>query len=296
VRTVFLGTAEFAVQVLDRLAASPHRPVLIVTRPSRPQGRGRRVAPPPVASAAAELGLPVQQPTSVNDPEARELIASVKPDVVCVCAFGGLIKEPLLSSHPMLNVHPSLLPRWRGAAPIERAIMAGDAVTGVSIMVLTAGWDSGPVCAQVSEPIAPEDTYGTLARRLAGLGGDLLVRSLPDRGTCDEQDEAHVTYAEKIRSEDRRLDPVRPADELERVVRALSPHIGAHIELDDGARLGVLSANAVSGDGAVIGSIRASPAGNPLFSCSSGQLELLVVKPEGRREMVGADWLRGWRG
>jgi methionyl-tRNA formyltransferase len=254
------------------------------------------VAPPPVARAAADLGLPVQQPVSVNDPEARELIASVNPDVVCVCAFGGLIREPLLSSHPMLNVHPSLLPRWRGAAPIERAIMAGDAVTGVSIMEVTAGWDSGPVCGQVSEPITPEDTYGTVAGRLAGLGGDLLVRTLPDRGACAEQDEARVTYAEKIRPEDRRLDPDRSADELARVVRALSPHIGAHVELGDGARLGVLSAHAVSGDTGDIGSIHPNPAGNPLLSCSSGELELLVVKPEGRREMAGADWLRGWRG
>lgn len=295
-RTVFLGTAEFAVQVLDRLAASPHRPVLVVTRPSRPRGRGRRVAPPPVARAAAELGLPVEQPASVNDPEARELIASVNPDVVCVCAFGGLIKEPLLSSHPMLNVHPSLLPRWRGAAPIERAIMAGDQVTGVSIMVLTAGWDSGPVCAQVSEPISAEDTYGTLAGRLAALGGDLLVRLLPDPGVCAEQDEAQVTYAEKIQPQDRRLDPERAAEELSRVVRALSPHVGAHVELGNGARLGVLSARAVSGEAGDIGSIHANSAGNPALSCSSGQLELLVVKPEGRREMAGADWLRGWRG
>lgn len=296
-RTVFLGTAEFAVQVLDRLAASPHRPVLVVTRPSRPRGRGRRVAPPPVARAAAELGLPVEQPASVNDPEARELIASVSPDVVCVCAFGGLIKEPLLSTHEMLNVHPSLLPRWRGAAPIERAIMAGDEVTGVSIMEVTAGWDSGPVCAQVREPISREDTYGTLAGRLASLGGELLVRSLAERGPCAEQDEAGVTYAEKIQPADRRLDPERSAVELERVVRALSPHIGTHVELGDGARLGVLSAHAVSGGGGgAIGSINPGPAGHPLLSCSSGQLELLVVKPEGRREMAGADWLRGWRG
>jgi methionyl-tRNA formyltransferase len=242
------------------------------------------------------MGLRVEQPKSVNDEEARELISSVQPDVVCVCAFGGLIKEPLLSSHPMLNVHPSLLPRWRGAAPIERAIMAGDAVTGVSIMKVSAGLDSGPVCAQVSEPIAAEDTYGTLAGRLAGLGGDLLVRTLPGDGPCAEQDEGRVTYAEKIQAEDRRLDPARPADELERVVRALAPHIGAYVDLPDAARLGVLSARATSGEGAVLGTIDANPEGIPFLSCSSGELELLVVKPEGRRDMPGADWLRGWRG
>jgi methionyl-tRNA formyltransferase len=295
VRTVFLGTAEFAVQVLDRLAASEHRPVLVLTRPDRPRGRGRRVAPPPVARAAAELGIRVEQPPSVNEEDARELVESVRPDAVCVCAFGGLIKEPLLSAHRMLNVHPSLLPRWRGAAPIERAIMAGDEVTGVSIMEVTAGLDSGPVCAQVSEPIAAEDNYGTLARRLARLGGDLLVQTLPDSQPCTEQEATQATYAEKIQAEDRRLEPGRPAAELERVVRALTPHVGAYIELEDGSRLGVLGARAAPGGGTDVGSIQSTPDGLPVLSCSSGQLELIVVKPPGRREMPSADWLRGWR-
>lgn len=295
-RTVFLGTADFAVQVLKELAASDHRPVLVVTRPDRPRGRGRRVAPPPVASAAAELGLRLEQPASVNDEDARELIASAHPDVVCVCAFGGLIKEPLLSSYRMLNVHPSLLPRWRGAAPIERAIMAGDATTGVSIMKVTAGLDSGPVCARLSEPIGPEDTYGALATRLAKLGGDLLVRALPDPAPCAEQDDAQATYAEKIQAEDRRLDPARRAEQLDRVVRALTPHIGAYVDLQDGLRLGVVRARPCGGGGEDVGSVQTSPAGIPVLSCSTGQLELLVVKPPGRREMPGADWLRGWRG
>ena len=294
-RTVFLGTADFAVQVLERLAASEHRPVLVLTRPDRPQGRGRRVAQPPVARAAARLGLRVQQPTSVNDDGARELIAAVRPEAVCVCAFGGLIKEPLLSSYRMLNVHPSLLPRWRGAAPIERALMAGDEVTGVSIMRVTAGLDSGPVCAQVSDPIAPEDTYGTLAARLAALGGELLVRALSDPQPCAEQDEAGATYADKIKAEDRRLDPARPAGELERLVRALAPHIGAYVELPDGLRLGVLSARAEPGDGGDTGSVGTNSAGVPVLACASGGLELLVVKPPGGREMPGTDWLRGWR-
>src|SRR5207248_2430609 len=145
-RTVFLGTSDFAVAVLRRLVASEHRPALVVTRPDRPRGRGRRVGSPPVADTARELGVELLQPDSVNDEAARERIAGAQPDVVCVCAFGALIKEPLLSEHLMLNVHPSLLPRWRGAAPIERAIMAGDAQTGVSIMRVTAGLDAGPVC------------------------------------------------------------------------------------------------------------------------------------------------------
>ncbi|HET9719705.1 MAG TPA: methionyl-tRNA formyltransferase, partial [Solirubrobacteraceae bacterium] len=138
-RTVYLGTSGFAAAVLGELAGSPHRPSLVVTRPDRPRGRGRKLQPPPVAVAAEELELPLYQPESVNSGEARDRIAQCDPEAVVVCAFGALIREPLLSDHRMLNVHPSLLPRWRGAAPIERALMAGDERTGVSIMLLTAG-------------------------------------------------------------------------------------------------------------------------------------------------------------
>jgi methionyl-tRNA formyltransferase len=293
VRTVFLGTAPFAVPVLRRLAASEHRPALVVTRPDRPRGRGRRVAAPPVADAARELGIELAQPASVNDPDARERIARAEPDAVCVCAFGGLIKEPLLTDHKMLNVHPSLLPRWRGAAPIERSMMAGDERTGVSIMRVTAGLDSGPVCLQEPEPIGAEDTYGTLAPRLAELGGELLVTALDDPGDCTEQDESLATYADKIGPEDRRLDPARPARELERVVRALNPHIGAQLALDDGTSLGVIRARALAA-GPSPGTLELGGE-RPVVGCVEGALELLVVKPPGRREMSGEEWLRGRR-
>jgi methionyl-tRNA formyltransferase len=193
----------------------------------------------------------------------------------------------------MLNVHPSLLPRWRGAAPIERAIMAGDDRTGVSIMRVTAGLDSGPVCAQASEPIGAADTYGTLAPRLEHLGGELLVRTLDERPTCTEQDDSLATYAEKITPRDRWLDPTRPAAGLARVVRALAPHIGAHVQLDGGAPLGVLAARAIA-DGPPPGSLSLDgPV--PVLGCAEGALVLLVVKPPGRREMRGEDWLRGLR-
>src|SRR5690349_17873955 len=214
VRTVYLGTSDFAAAVRERLAASPHRPQLVVTRPDRPRGRGRRLSPPPVALAAHELGIELDQPASVNDADARARIAQVAPDVVCVCAFGALIKEELLSAHRILNVHPSLLPRWRGAAPIERAIMAGDSATGVSIMELTAGLDSGPVCLEEREQIGPDDTYGALAGRLQQIGGELLVRALDESPPCAEQDEERATYADKITTADQKLDPYRPADEL----------------------------------------------------------------------------------
>ncbi|MGI8593297.1 MAG: methionyl-tRNA formyltransferase [Solirubrobacteraceae bacterium] len=291
-RTVYLGTSAFAVSILERLAGSAHRPALVVTRPDRPRGRGRRVAAPPVAEAARALGIEVFQPESVNAPDAVGRIAATQPEAVCVCAFGVLVSEPLLSEHLMLNVHPSLLPRWRGAAPVERAIMAGDQRTGVSIMRVTAGLDSGRVCLLAAEPIHPEDTYGTLSERLAALGGELLVDALDDLPPFREQDEAGATYAEKITAEDRRLDPSRPAVELERTVRALAPHIGARLDLG-GEPLGVRRAIVVD-DALGEGELAARDA-RLLLGCAQGSLELLEVQPAGGRPMSAADYLRGHR-
>ena len=295
-RTAYLGTTDFAATVLRRLAASPHRPVVVVTRPDRPRGRGRRLASPPVAETARELGIAVEQPEDVNAPEARSRLGEAAPEVVCVCAFGALIRDELLAAHDMLNVHPSLLPRWRGAAPVERALMAGDAETGVSIMQVTAGLDSGPVCAQRAEPIRADDDYGSLAARLAALGGDLLVEVLDERPECVEQDEAGVTYAEKLGPEDRLLDPTRPAVELERVVRALTPHVGARVELPGAAEpVGVRYARAFESVPEAVGepgSVVATE-GRLVLVCAEGALELVQVQPPGGRPMPAADYLRG---
>jgi methionyl-tRNA formyltransferase len=293
VRTVYLGTSDFAAAVLRRLADSPHRPALVVTRPDRPRGRGRKLASPPVADVARELGIALEQPAGVNDEAALASIADARPEAVCVCAYGALIKEPLLSAYPMLNVHPSLLPRWRGAAPIERAIMSGDDRTGVSIMQLTEGLDSGPVCAQAVEPIGPEDTYGTLGARLERLGADLLVGVLDESPPCAPQDDAMATYAAKIEPSDRELDPARPAAELERIVRALTPHIGAFVALGEGERLGVQAARVLD-SGPPAGELSlAGP--RPVLGCAQGALELVSVQPAGRRAMSGEDYLRGRR-
>ena len=295
-RTVFLGTSEFAAAVLERLAASDHRPALVLSRRDRPRGRGRRLAAPPVAERARALGIALGQPERVNEPPVVEQIAQTRPDVVVVCAFGALISEPLLSAQELLNVHPSLLPRWRGAAPIERAIIAGDERTGVSIMRLTAGLDSGPVCLTAAEPIGPGDTYGSLAGRLQVAGGELLVRALDliaagAPPAFAEQDETGVTYAEKIAAEDRLLDPERPAAELERMVRALYPHIGARVALADGEFLGVRRAR-VTAERTTAGALTAVE-GRLLYGSSDGALDLLEVQPPGGRPMNAAAYLRG---
>jgi methionyl-tRNA formyltransferase len=302
-RTVFLGTSEFAAALLTRLVgergqSDSYVPTLVLTRPDRPAGRGRKLASPPVAETARALGLELAQPESVNDLATRELIAGLAPDVVVVCAFGALVKEPLLSDYEMLNVHPSLLPRWRGAAPIERAIMAGDERTGVSIMRLTAGLDSGPVCLLASEPIHADDTFGSLAGRLEQAGGELLLSALGtlDRGETlpfAEQEEDQVTYAEKIGPTDRLLDPMHPAVELERAVRALSPHIGARVELSDGSLLGVQRAATARMPAADAGEGVHTRDGRLLLDCVEGQLELLEVQPPGKRPMAADAFLRG---
>jgi methionyl-tRNA formyltransferase len=314
VRTVFLGTSDFAAALLRELAGAgdgdgdgdgdcgdgARRPALVLTRPDRPAGRGRKLSSPPVAAVARELGLELAQPDGVNDARARELIASARPQVLIVCAFGALIKRPLLDEHELLNVHPSLLPRWRGAAPIERALMAGDEQTGVSIMRVTAGLDSGPVCLAGEEPIAAGDTYGSLAPRLQRLGSRLLGEALCalDRGEVlpfVEQDERLATYAEKIGPADRLLNPARPAVELERVVRALSPHIGARVALPGGETLGVQRAAIIAEEPGPerAGERLYASDGALLLACTPGTLELSVVQPPGGRAMEASAFLRG---
>jgi len=300
VRTAYLGTSEFAATVLRRLADSPHRPVLVVTPPDSRRGRGRKLTPPPAAETARELGLELHQTANVNSDESIAAITAAKPEAIVVCAFGQLIKEPLLSEFLMLNVHPSLIPRWRGAAPIERVLMAGEGRTGVTIMRVTAGLDSGPVALAEEVRVNEDDDYASLSARLASTAGEVVVRALDalEAGSLDftEQNDANATYAEKIAPEERRLDPSRPVNELERQVRALTPHVGAYLELEDGTRLGVRSAEAghrqVSGGSSEPGKIVATDDELWLVG-GDGTLLLELVQPPGKKPMSAADFLRG---
>lgn len=299
-RNVYLGTSDFAATVLAALLDSQHAPSLVVTRPARPKGRGKKLLDPPVAELANERGVPVFQPGDVNDEAAFARISGEQPGALTVCAFGAIVKDPLLSFAPSFNVHPSLLPRWRGAAPVERAIQSGDAETGVTIMRLVEALDAGPMCAQESVAIMPEDDYGTLAPQLAELGGRLLVDALTaaDRGEDEWTDQLEnigedaVTYAEKIVREDRLLRPrEQAAERIVNTVRALTPHIGAMFETAGGDPLRVESAR-VDDRALEPGAVLAED-GRLFVGTASLTVELLRVKPAGGKAMDVESFLRG---
>jgi methionyl-tRNA formyltransferase len=262
-RIAVAATAPFGADVLERLAER-HEIAALLTRPDAPAGRGRRLAAPAAKSLAERLGIPVLQP---QRPSAGLDLGA--PTVV-VCAYGLLVPADLLAERSWLNVHPSLLPRWRGAAPVERAIMAGDAQTGVTIHETVRALDAGPVAAQEPFPIGPEDDAGAVYARAAEVAARLLDTVLADPEPNFTPQAGEATYAEKIRTEDRQLDLSRPADELVRVVRALSPHIGARAELE-GRRVTLWRARV--GD--------------------DGRFEPLEVQPEGGRRMSADAWRRG---
>jgi methionyl-tRNA formyltransferase len=269
VRLIVAATAPFGAAVLDGLAAR-HDVELLLTRPDRPQGRGRKLAPPPAKEQALRLGIPVHQPERL---EAAPGMAGT----VVVCAYGVLIPSNLLAERLWLNVHPSLLPRWRGPAPVERALMAGDTETGVTIHRTTSELDAGPIAAQRAFPIDPEDDAGSVYRRAAALAVELLDEVLPDPDFVPQPEDG-VTYAAKLTPADRELDWSRPPAELLDTIRALSPHIGARGEVR-GRRVTVW---------------RARPTG-PEAELVAGGLELLEVQPEGRRRMTASEFLRGLR-
>ena len=248
-RVVFMGTPDFAVPALEAVGKR-WEVTLVVTQPDRPSGRRRMPAEPAVKVAARELGLPLYQPETLRSEEALAMLQQARPAVIVVAAFGQILPKSVLDlpPHGCLNIHASLLPKYRGAGPVAAAILAGDEVTGVSIMLMDPGLDTGPVLTQVPEPIRPDDTTGTLTARLARLGADLLVDTLPRwlRGevTPQPQDEAHVTYAPRIAKEDGLIDWTRPSEEIARAVRAFDPWPGAYTYWN-GQRLRIVRAEAL---------------------------------------------------
>jgi len=300
-RVVFMGTPGFAVPVLEALA-NAHQVVGVVTQPDRPAGRGRRLTPSPVKEVALERGLLLYQPQSLRTPEAVAQLVAWDPDVIVVAAFGQILRQNVLDlpPHGCLNVHASLLPRWRGAAPAPAAILAGDEVSGVTIMRMDAGLDTGPILAQREESIRPDDTRATLEDRLAILGAELLVETLPACLAGDllpqPQPVGGVTYAGQLRKEDGRLDWSHAAVELNRRVRAFAPWPGAFTTWR-GRRLKVLRAVPLPewrGD-ASPGTVLAIVDGLAVAT-GEGALRLEEVQLAGKRPMDVTTFLRGQRG
>ena len=295
-RVVFMGSPQFAVPTLEALARH-FNVVGVVTQPDKPAGRGNVLTPPPVKRKAQELGLPVFQPARLSRPEAIEQLRDWQPDLIVVAAYGQILKPQVLQLPPYgcLNVHASLLPRWRGAAPVAYAIWHGDKETGVTIMLMDEGLDTGPILSQRKEPIHPDDTAATLGERLAHLGATLLVETIPlylaGEIRPQPQDEGKATYAPRLKREDGLLDFTRPAEELARQVRAFDPWPGTFTWWK-GKRLKVLKARAVDLDSPGPG-VPLVVEGHPAVGTGRGVLLLEWVRPEGRKAIEGPAFLRG---
>ncbi|GER79392.1 MAG: Methionyl-tRNA formyltransferase [Anaerolineales bacterium] len=295
-----MGSPDFALPGL-RALASRYQIVGVVTQPDRASGRGRALKPPPVKTLALELGLPLVQPEKLRQPEAVQQLRAWNPDLIVVAAFGQILKPEVLDlpRFGCLNVHASLLPRWRGAAPINAAILAGDEETGVTIMKMDAGLDTGGILAQRAFRLSPDVTAGAAFDALSALGADLLLESLPDylagKLTPVPQPEDGVTYAPMLKKEDGRLDFARPADELERRVRAMNPWPGAWFEWDANL-LKVARAKTLGGEKGRASGIRLVVEGRPAVTCADGALVLEEVQPAGKRPMSGRAFLAGARG
>lgn len=272
-RVVYLGTPADSVPTLEAVAQAGHDVALVITQPDRKRGRGGALVPSPVRVAAEARGIPVLTPRRAG--EVVDEVRATGADVGVVVAFGQLLPVALLDALPLgfVNVHFSLLPRWRGAAPVERAILAGDAETGVCVMAVDETLDTGAVYARRSTPIGPDETAGELRERLAAMGAELMVQTLPRLpDITPEPQVGEVTYAEKLTVDEFRLDPSRPAAELTRIVRAGNPKPGAWIEVD-GTRLKVLRA-----------------------TVADGRFVPVEVQPAGKRPMPYPAWRAGWRG
>ena len=299
-KIIFMGTPDFAVPALAALMRQPENQIVaVVTQPDAPAGRGKQLTPSPVKQWALAQGLPVLQPPSLKPPEVVEQLRAYQPDVIVVAAFGQILRRTVLDMppHGCVNVHGSLLPRWRGASPVSAAIAAGDDITGITIMRMDVGLDSGPMLSARAEPIRPDDTTGSLMARLAHIGAALLVETLPGylRGDIASQiqDETQVTLCRQIKKEQGRIDWQRSAIEIDRHVRAMSPWPGAFTMLNGKLlKIGRVRAEEADVSGVPIGQVRIEKTA-VFVQCGADVLQLIEVQPEGKKMMSAPDFARG---
>lgn len=296
-RIVFAGTPEFALASLTALVDAGHSVVAVYTQPDRPAGRGRRVTASPVKHFAEERGIVVLQPETFRDQAAVANFAALQPDVLIVAAYGLILPQNVLDipTHGCLNVHASVLPRWRGAAPIQAAILSADETTGVSLMRMTAGLDCGPVYSESVIAIGKDESAGELHDRLAILGGELLLKDFPKilRGEIDPapQDESLVTYAGKIQKQDAKLDWTQSADELQRRIRAYNPVPGAFFFTGNDVRVKVWQASVVAGVSAAPGSFVQYDAAGIVIACGRDGLQLESLQLPGKRRALAHEFV-----
>ena len=291
-RVVFMGTPEFSVPALDALVAAGHELCCVYTQPPRPAGRGKKDRPSPVHLRAEALGIPVRHPARLRDPVDQAEFAALQADVAVVVAYGLILPQPVLDAPRLgcLNIHASLLPRWRGAAPIHRAIMAGDTETGVCIMQMEEGLDTGPVLLRLSLPISPQDTTGALHDRLSALGAAGITQALSqlDSLTPDPQSDVGVTYAEKIDKAEAQVDWTRSAVEIDRQIRGLSPFPGAWTMAGD-TRIKLLASRVVAGSGAPGAVLQGLT-----IACGDGAVEILRAQRPGKKAAEAEIFLNGF--
>ena len=291
-----MGSPDFAVPVLEKLAKE-YNVVGVFTQPDRPAGRGMQLKPPAVKSLAVSLGLPVFQPEKLKDAGNYDLLEELNPDFIIVAAYGQILKQNVLSlpKYGCINVHASLLPRWRGAAPIQAAIAAGDKKTGITVMKMDIGMDTGDMIAQKEIPITKDHTGGSLFEELSQLGASFLIETLPDyfsgKLIPEPQSENGITYASMIKKEDGKLEFSTPAATLERKVRAYQPWPGTYMEIN-GDRIKVMKAEVIEDSKAIAGKHMIDE-GWPLIGTSDGWLKLIEVQPAGKKRITGKEFLNG---
>ena len=291
-RVIFMGTPDFSVPVLDALVGAGHEITAVYCQPPRPAGRGKQPRPTPVHARAEALGLPVRHPVSLKSPEEQAAFAALEAEIAVVVAYGLILPQAILDApaRGCLNIHASLLPRWRGAAPIHRAIMAGDAQTGICIMQMEAGLDTGPVLLRAATDIGPQETTAQLHDRLSTMGAELIVEALGrlDSLTPEPQPDAGVTYASKIDKAEARIDWTQPADTVDRQIRGLSPFPGAWTEFG-GERVKLLASRLGEGQGAPGEALT----DRLTIACGSGAVEILRLQRAGKGAQDQDSYLRG---